>query len=336
MKHFDELTKAGRAARLRKLVPELLANEYGLTSGEVTLLSAHSVNTLFLCDITDTTTHATPHATPVILRVGPSQPVHPPGSESLESVMLASTAEMTELPVARMLPSQEGSLTTTLTHHSINGTRTCSLFSFVPGRGIKKPTTNDARALGQVHASVHMFLHEAFSTLYLLSEPALELRSALYFHNRNTLYTYDSAYGSLFQEAISRVQAFTEQLWRDSPHLPHPMHGDFGFHNVLKKGSLYIPIDFQDCFIGFDVQDIGITLADFRRPNFGPFRNDYVNAYLAGYREVRQLPEMSPEMLDVFAAQRILNVMNLELNLKPHGFVGYIDRNVAAMTEWMR
>jgi Ser/Thr protein kinase RdoA (MazF antagonist) len=320
---FDELTKKGRSARLRRFVPDLLAREYGLTCEKVTLLSAHSVNTLFRCETVDELA--------LVLRIGPPQPIHTPGSEALESVMLSSIAEMTKLPVARMIPSAEGSLTTSLTGEHINGPRNCSLLSFVPGKAIDPPSVEAAQSLGNLHATMHSTMDETFSAVYLLSDASFELRPTLFFHNRNTLYTHESDHGSLFREAIDRVQRVTDHLWRDAPHPPYAMHGDFGMHNLLKSRAQYIPIDFQDCFVGFDIQDIGITLADFRRPALAPFRD----AYVGGYAERRPFPEMSPDLLDSFAAQRILNVMNLELNLKPHGFVGYIERNVAAIKDWM-
>jgi Ser/Thr protein kinase RdoA (MazF antagonist) len=324
MKDFDALTKSGRSARLRRHVSSLLAGEYGLNSTKITLLSAHSVNTLFLCEIVD--------GARVVLRVGPPQSVHPPGSEALETIMLASVAEQAQLPVPRMLPTNSGELTSSLVGDFINGPRICSLFTFVQGKPIAAVLVETARSLGILHATVHTMMHEAFTNVYLLSDEAFEMRSTLYFHNRNILYTYESEHGSMFREAIDRVQLTIEQLWREQPHTPFAMHGDFGFHNVLQSGGQIFPIDFQDCFIGFDVQDIGITLADFRRPSLAPFRE----AYLAGYAEIRHLPEMSPMLLDTFAAQRILNVMNLELNLAPHGFVGYMARNVEWIRTWVR
>jgi Ser/Thr protein kinase RdoA (MazF antagonist) len=324
MKEFDELTKPGRSGRLRRHVASLLASEYGLAITKVFLLSAHSVNTLFLCEIVD--------GARVVLRVGPPQSVHPPGSEALESIMLATVTEEAQLSVPTMLPTTSGELTSSLVGDFINGPRICSLFTFVQGKPIAAVSVETARSLGILHATVHTMMHEAFTNVYLSSDEAFEMRSTLFFHNRNTLYTYESEHGSMFREAIDRVQLTVEQLWREQPHTPYAMHGDFGFHNVLQSGGQIFPIDFQDCFIGFDVQDLGISLADFRRPTLVPFRD----AYLAGYSELRPLPEMPPTLLDTFTAQRILNVMNLQLNLAPHGFVGYIDQNVEWLRAWAR
>ncbi len=254
--------------------------------------------------------------------------------------MLTSVAEMTSLPVPRIRVSLEGSLTSSVVGSEINGPRMCSVLQFVAGRPVDLPqgpgndspsTAAHARSLGSIHATLHRVMDHTFSTVYLLSDSSFEWRSAIRFHNRNTLYTYDSTQGSLFREAIDRVQEVLDDLWQCPPHEPYALHGDVGLHNLLSHRGRLFPIDFQDCFVGFDVQDIGITLADFRRPSLAPFRE----AYIQGYTERRVMPEISPSLLDVFAMQRILDVMNLELNLKPHGFVGYIDRNTAAIVDWM-
>jgi Ser/Thr protein kinase RdoA (MazF antagonist) len=87
----------------------------------------------------------------------------------------------------------------------------------------------------------------------------------VYFHDENRVVTYESSYGSLFVEAIDRVQRRLDALWQSPPGRPQLLHGDFGPNNVLESRRHLTVVDFQHLQYGFDLQDVAICMADLRR-----------------------------------------------------------------------
>ena len=110
-------------------------------------------------------------------------------------------------------------------------------------------------------------------------------------------------FGSIVIEAVARVQEQLDRLWASPPHRPHVFHGDLGPHNVLMYRGRARPIDFQDLQIGFDLQDVAITVADLRRTAPGgiePFRAGYTDVQTEmsstwmGYGWARFAPSAQP------------------------------------------
>jgi Ser/Thr protein kinase RdoA (MazF antagonist) len=117
----------------------------------------------------------------------------------------------------------------------------------------------------------------------------------------------------MFADAIDRVQAHLDALWKSPPHRPHLLHGDFGAQNVMRHRSVLTPIDFQDLQFGFDVQDAAITIADLRR-QFGD--DELVAKYVAAYTSVRPWPLNDRPLEQALAAARRLTFINLALDLR--------------------
>jgi Ser/Thr protein kinase RdoA (MazF antagonist) len=154
----------------------------------------------------------------------------------------------------------------------------------------------------------------------------------VYFLDESLLASYGSPHGSLFTEAIDRVQGFIDRLWQRPPHRPHLLHGDFGPHNVLRSRSVLTAIDFQDLQFGFDVQDLGVSISDLRRA----FADESIVAALRrGYSSVRQWPADDERLLGALAVGRSLNMMNLGLNLRRSGFSEFFDRHAEIVRRWM-
>ena len=154
----------------------------------------------------------------------------------------------------------------------------------------------------------------------------------VYFGNTSLLASYESAHGSMFIEAIERVQAHLDVLWKTPPHRPHLLHGDLGPQNIMRHRSVLTPIDFQDLQFGFDLQDVAITVADLRRVFHDA---SLIESLVAGYRSVRPWPLTDEPLEQALAAARSLNVINLGLNLRRPGLQEFIDRHSALVAEWM-
>ena len=116
---------------------------------------------------------------------------------------------------------------------------------------------------------------------------ALHADRVVYFADTSRFGEYESAYGSMFVEAVDEEQRHLDALWAAPPHRPHLLHGDFGPQNVMRWTTQLTPIDFQDLQFGLNVQDVGITVADLRRQYAD---ESLVEIFVKGYRSVRPWP----------------------------------------------
>ncbi len=317
----------------------------------------HSFNTVFRVDASGER---------FALRVGDSCRIHARGVEDVESEWLDELARA-GFPVARNVRCADGAAWVEHEHVSVPGPRVCTLFTWLDGSPLlERVTPVRMRRAGELLARLHE--HAASFEAPSLGSPSLESPSlgspsfespslespssesqslksplapatlsdriraqrAVYFHEENRLQTFESEHGSLFVEAIDRVQRQIDELWSQPPHSPHLLHGDFGPHNVLVNRGRYQPIDFQDLQFGFDVQDLGITLAD-----LGRSLPESVQLFIDGYSTVRVLPEISPERQALFAAARSLNILNLALVAPGSGITRSFDRHATRVATWM-
>ena len=202
--------------------------------------------------------------------------------------------------------------------------------SWVPGRIVRDQFDHSiARRMGVVQAT----LHDQASGYRPQGIPAgLLANRVVYFGDTTRLARYQSEYGAMFVEAIDRVQAHLDELWRSPPHPPHLIHGDFGPQNVMRHRAELTPIDFQDLQFGFELQDVAITVCDLRR-----VYNDesLIDALKHGYATVRPWPLNDEPLERALGAARSLNVINLGLNLRRPGLPEFIDRHAALVAEWM-
>lgn len=318
---FDELTELGRLRRLRRFAEEVATTHYGISQPRVRLLSKHSLNTIFRVD-TDQERF--------VLRVGDTTRIHSDGVEDVEAHWLSHLDEASGITVPRPIASNEGAWRVDYEADYVMGRRACSLFTFIEGRELRKAKV-DAGASHRAGALLARLHEHAATTLPLVQVP-LDLRfdRVVYFHQENLVGDHESGEGELFREALDRAQSHISKLWASPPHSPHLLHGDFGAHNIMTWRNELRPIDFQDLQLGFDVQDLGITLADLNRN-----APELTTHFRDGYRSVRALPELSPELLAAFVAARSLNIMNLGLYLRREGIVWLLEPHSKLIHEWM-
>ena len=79
------------------------------------------------------------------------------------------------------------------------------------------------------------------------------------------------------------------------------IHPDLHFANVLFAGGEAGPIDFDDCGPGHYLYDMGSTLMGFDRE---PGQTRWMDAFIAGYRELRELSDDHLAFLNTFIAAR--------------------------------
>jgi Ser/Thr protein kinase RdoA (MazF antagonist) len=318
---FDELTKAGRIARLRLLATDTLRSEFDIEPRRVSLLAAHSFNTVFRAEVAD--------AAPLAVRVGEVR-IHADGVEEVEASWLDAIRSETELRVPTLMVGRGGRHVAAGHHARVPGPRFCSVMSWVPGRIVREQFTQSvARQMGTVQATLHC---QASRYRAPVVPAGVVANRVVYFGDTTRLANYRSRYGQMFVEAIDRVQRHLDELWRSPPHPAHLIHGDFGPQNVMRSRSALTPIDFQDLQFGFDVQDVAITICDLRR-----VYNDQslIDALKQGYETVRAWPLDDPTLERALGAARSLNVINLGLNLRRPGLPDFIDRHAALVATWM-
>jgi len=253
--------------------------------------------------------------------------IHPRGVEDAEAMFLDRLAA-TQIIAPRNVATTEGDRWTVVTHPGVPTSRVCTLFTWLEG-SVLRDRLDEAKmvAAGQLLAE----LHDGAATIPQSQEVPAELqaRNAIYFGTTNLVRSHASEHGSLFREAEARVEQEFEVLWRQ-PGDQLLLHGDFGPHNILSyRGSLR-PIDFQDLRYGFDVHDLGITLADLRRAT-----PRMVQPFLEGYGRIRALPDLTANQLAIHAAARSLNIMNLALLAPSERISQVFGLHAARVASWM-
>lgn len=321
MTPFRALTPRGRVERLRRVAIERVLPQYGLEPRRVSAVGRHSFNTFFRIDTSDGERFA--------LRVGDEHRIHAPMVEEVEAVWLDAIDFELELGGPRLIPAGRRRHTVELASTNVDGVRTCSLMTWVRGA----PMRDSCDAVGMFGAGrLLALLHEHAATFRCPIAMPFPIRStrAVYFGDPRALRVHDSRWGSLIRDAMDRAQQSIDELWSSPPSMTHLLHGDLGPHNVMRWRNHLAPIDFQDLQFGFDVQDIGITIADLRRN-----APQWIEPFAEGYRSVRRWPDLPPDLLDAFAGARSLNMMSLGLLLRRGTFLEFFDRHAQLVADWM-
>ena len=321
MRAFDELTRRGHIARLRLLAIDSLRDDFGIAARRVSLLASHSFNTLFRADLAA--------GTPLALRVGEVR-IHAEGVEEVEAAWLESLHADTDIRVPRLLADRHGRHVVAGHHADVPGPRYCSAMTWIRGRTVHECFDHaTSQRMGVQLANIH----EQAASYRPLDVPAgIHADRVVHFADTSRLGEYESEYGSMFVEAIDRAQRHLDALWAAPPHRPHLLHGDFGPQNVMRWRTQLAAIDFQDLQFGFDVQDVGITVADLRRQYAD---ESLVETFVEGYRSVRPWPLTDQSLEQALDAARSLNVINIGLNLRRPGLHEFIERHAQRVAGWM-
>ncbi len=318
---FDDLTKRGRIGRLRLLAIDSLGDDFAIDARRVSLLASHSFNTLFRADLVT--------GPPLAVRVGEVR-IHADGVEEVEAAWLDALHADTEIRAPRLLADRQGRHVAAGHRADVPGGRYCSVMTWVSGRTVRERFDHvTSQRMGVLLANIHD--HTATYPPPVVP-PGIRADRVVSFSDTTRLGGYESNYGSMFVEAVDRVQRQIDALWAAPPHRPHLLHGDFGPQNVMRWRAQLAAIDFQDLQFGFDVQDVGITTADLRRQYAD---ESLVEAFVKGYRSVRPWPLTDRSLAQALDAGRSLNVINLGLNLRRPGLELFIDRHAQRVAGWM-
>lgn len=321
MRSFDDLTHRGQARRLARLATRVLETGYDLQPSSVRPVAAHSFNTVFRVDT---------GARRLAVRVGTERRIHVAGVEDVEADWLdALAADEPTLAGARIVRDASGRAWTTGRDRRVTGARVCTLFTWARGASMRDRLSAPAmRDAGRLLALLH---EHAAGTADTIQVPrALRATRVVYFGDTDRILAWRSPHGTLFSEAITRAQATIDELWAARPHAPHLLHGDFGPQNVMLWRDQLRIIDFQDLRLGFEVQDVGLSVADLDR-----YAPELIEPFRAGYGDVRRWPLDDDALATTLAACRSLNLINLGLNLGRPGLERFLADHVMRLRSWM-
>lgn len=186
------------------------------------------------------------------------------------------------------------------------------LYSWLQGEEIgHTPQLQMVRGLGVLMAK----MHEATSTFEFGGDASLELLRDPLWGQVNNLFGPASKLNAEnqneFAAVIGKIDTFLAHLY--SAGTPQPIHADLHGGNVLEFSGQLSVLDFDDCAIGYPLQDLATTL-------YYLDTEEQDAALLEGYSSVRELPKFTREQMQLLLMQRRLVLLNylLETSTPEH------------------
>ncbi|MFK7805654.1 MAG: phosphotransferase enzyme family protein [Anaerolineae bacterium] len=311
MKAYTELTRLGKIRRQRKLVYKAL-EAYDLNVSAVHFLADHT-NTLFRVETEEGKRYA--------LRI------YSDGETTIkenraEMFWLNALMRDTDLKITEPVARKDGELLSVINLDGLPPDQRCALFRWIPGR----PLANKASDLspenyfryGQAQAK----LHNHAETLNPLPADITPKKwdKVFYYPNEPIVYNQPE-YSHLFpaervvmlDKVVAKADTLLGRLFEDQAG-QILIHGDLHYWNIhIDQGELYL-IDFEDVNLGYDLQDVAITLYYIRD------RDDYQSLKKAlqdGYSTVRPWPIENDEVVETLIAARKMMFTNYVAHLLP-------------------
>lgn len=331
MKPFEELTRLGKIRRQRKLILAAL-EQYDLPVTTVKFLADHT-NTLFE------------------IRTGTggryAMRIYSDGETTLkenraEMFWLNALKQDTDIKITEPIANRNGELVTIVNVPDLPADQRCALFGWIPGLPL-------AEAKGATNVENYQLYGKALAQLHNHAESLNPLPADIYpkrwdkvFYYENEAIVYnDPQYGHLFSaenvalvdKIVAKANAYLARMFED-PAGRMLIHGDLHDSNVhIHKGELYL-IDFEDLNLGYDTQDVAITLYYNRlRDN----KADLQAAFRAGYSSLRSWPLESEEQLQTLIAARMVMFLNYVPQVLPaEDAKKYVDKWMIELEQYMQ
>ncbi len=299
MKPFYSLSRNGRIGRLRKMAQAALAH-YDLDVSHLSILST-SFNTIFRVKTTDGEQY--------VLRINYPEERGPIDIQS-EMMWLDALSKETDIPVATPVHTKDGKLLVTLQMEGIPEVRHCTVFHWINGRVMKRPSLNTIQKIGAVMARLQnhadTFQPPAeFCTIQYNNAWNFGDTSRIYSTEKDPLFSPKQK--EIVQAAIEKVQTYLDDLYLDPSGLRF-LHADLHAWNVmLHQGAIHV-IDFDDSMWCYPIQDIGISLYYLEH---GPNAEQIRDLFRKGYTQHRPWPEKFEGEVETVQKQRTIDLLSL-------------------------
>ncbi len=308
MQAFETLSQPEQLLRLQHIVEQILPL-YGLQAASCELLQ-YEDNAVYRL--------VAPTGAELVLRISATEG-HSAATQLSEAQWLLALRHETDLLVPGPMLNLEGAPVTTIEMPEVAGPRHCVLFSWVPGEPPTQEMSPKAVAhIGAFTARLHRhaehfipsadFVRPRWNWQHVCG-PASTVGSS---NNDAALTPKQQA---LLAAARTSLQTELHALGTSPEHWGL-IHADLHRDNILLQDEQVGVIDFDDCGWGYYLLDVASVLDSFRRrvvtdPRAYPAVRE---AYLAGYDQIRRLPDQLDAQLATFKALRDLVTLNFILD----------------------
>jgi Ser/Thr protein kinase RdoA (MazF antagonist) len=295
---FSTLSSRAQVARLKVFALEIL-ERYGLQNPKLKLLS-HGYNTFYRVDV---------NGQKFALRLGVNS-LRSFENVSAELAWLNALSRETDLTVPKTVATKDGNLIVNLELDGISRAIHCVLFSWLFGSDVLEEDLSSqlVERFGRVTAQ----LHNHASSFKLPADCKLfEMRNVI-FTEKNSL--WDNTHPEwlpkerleIFKEVYARVQKVLDQIYSsDTP--PMILHADLHEGNFKQNRKRLTLFDFDDCALGYPVQDFAVTFYSLSN------ENDYDQnraAFKHGYSSLRPWLLEYDSVIEALIAARALVLAN--------------------------
>lgn len=322
MKQFASLTNRGQIGRLRRLAMAALA-DYEIPSPQLRSLY-HGDNTTFRVEAADGQRY--------VIRIG-RPPVKARAEIESEMAWLAALKDDTGLRVPGPVARQSGGFVTEATAPGVPEARMCVVLRWLEGKFVnRRLTPRHLYEVGQLTARLHDhatgwklpdgFVRWRLDSLYGKSPGVSEGAARRMKSDIDALDEGLAAVAAVrsrtdLGRCIRLVDRYRETIAEIGfgRRVFGLIHGDLHQENYLFGPNGVAVIDFDDCGFGHFVYDMAVTLLEVSfRQNYPQLRE----AFLAGYRSVREFPGSHERHLEMFMRYRDLQLMMWAIELRDH------------------
>ena len=236
------------------------------------------------------------------LRINTNSPRTPENLRA-EIAFVRLLAEDGRVKVPHPIENREGNFYTSILHEVSGRMFHCVLYSWILGEELEEEPQNEQQlfALGAAMATMHLaaqgFELPEGSSLPTFDDPLWWTEDFL-LSEKSVL---DAEAKDLISQALSAIKFGVAKFFANAT--PRVIHADMHGGNALwYEGSLSV-IDFDDCGIGFPLQDLATALYYLDTP-------EQDAAFRQGYESIAPVPQCSEKEMSMLFLQRRIVLLN--------------------------
>lgn len=316
---YATLDEEGQVEVLRR-VANIAAERFGLVVRDLALV-LHAFNTTFRVDTDD--------GRRLALRVNTNS-MSTPANIAAQQAWLHALAAETAVRVPDPLAAPGGGWYVEVECPEWGGPLHATVASWLDGDDVGECDTEQALALGRTMAALHDhaegFTLPAGAHLTLFDEPL--------FHDHSLLggaVPMPEGHAAVVAESLARCRLRFDEVF--AGRRPIVLHADLHGGNLKWHEGTLAVFDLDDAGLGVPALDLAISTFYLRSGD-----PEVEDALRAGYREVRDLPDVTDEQFEALVASRQLLLANSLLSSSTASLradaLDYLDVTVERLREW--